>query len=391
MRFTTLSILVAADAILASPVERAAKPAATLPLKHVINVSSASGLIARGQARLNKINGGSGQAVLGNVDASGPAQNDDVSYIASVAIGSASWNLIVDTGSSNTWTGAQKSYVPYSTGNATGGTVSVSYGSGQFSGKEYVDKVSFGGLTVASQSIGSATSSSGFSGVDGIFGLGPVDLTQNTVSNANTVPTFLDNLYAQGSIASEVLGVYFSPESGADTSDNNGELTLGGTDSAKYSGALTYVPTLTTGAAAPYWGVSIASFSYGSTVLASGATGIVDTGTTLIYIPSAAYTKFLSATGGKTDSSSGLAVFTTKPTANFAIKLGSTSYTLTPSQYLVPTAQYSYFGLTSGKYYAWINNGGSSGVNTIIGQKFLENYYSVYDTTNSRIGFAKAV
>ncbi len=281
--------------------------------------------------------------------------------------------------------------MPHSTGNATGGSVSVSYGSGQFSGKEYVDKVSFGGLTVKSQSIGSATSSSGFNGVDGIFGLGPVDLTQNTVSNANTVPTFLDNLYSQGSIPSEVLGVYFSPEAGADTNDNNGELTLGGTDSTKYSGAISYVPTLKTGAAAPYWGVSIASFSYGSTVLASGATGIVDTGTTLIYIPSAAYTKFLSASGGKNDASSGLAAYTTKPTANFSIKLGSYTFTLTPAQYLVPTAQYSNFGLASGKYYAWINNGGSSGVNTIIGQKFLENYYSVYDTTNARIGFAKAV
>jgi len=84
-------------------------------------------------------------------------------------------------------------------------------------------------------------------------------------------------------------------------------------------------------------------------------------------------------------------VFTTKPTPNFGIKFGSTTYTLTPAQYLVPTAQYSYYGLSSGKYYAWINNGGSSGVNTIIGQKFLENYYSVFDTTNSRIGFATGV
>jgi hypothetical protein len=58
---------------------------------------------------------------------------------------------------------------------------------------------------------------------------------------------------------------------------------------------------------------------------------------------------------------------------------------------LVPTAQYSYYGLSSGKYYAWINDGGSSGVNTIIGQKFLENYYAVFDTTNSRIGFATGV
>lgn len=251
--------------------------------------------------------------------------------------------------------------------------------------------MAFGGLTVTSQSIGAASSSSGFNGVDGIIGFGPVDLTQGTVSNANTVPTFMDNLKSQGAIATEVLGVSFRPESGSDTNDNNGELTLGGVDSAKYSGSLTYFPTLTSGAAAPYWGIAVASFTYGATTLATGAQGIVDTGTTLIYIPTTAYNKFLSATGGKTDPNSGLAMFTTKPTANFGVKFGSTTYTLTPAQFLVPTAQYSYYGLTSGKYYAWINDGGSSGVNTIIGQKFLENYYSVYDTTNSRLGFATAV
>jgi len=291
---------------------------------------------------------------------------------------------------SNTWCGAQSACEKTSTGKSTGGTVSVSYGSGSFSGNEYTDKVTFGGLTVTAQSIGAATKSSGFSGVDGIFGFGPVDLTEDTVSNANTVPTFMDNLKSQGSISSEVLGVSFKPESGSDTSDTNGELTLGGVDTSKYTGTLTYFPQLTSGSAAPYWGISIASFAYGSTTLASSATGIVDTGTTLIYIPTTAYNKFLSATGGKTDSNSGLAVFTTKPTSNFAIKFGSTTYTLTPAQFLVPTAQYSYYGLSSGKYYAWINDGGSSGVNTIIGQKFLENYYSVFDTTNSRIGFATA-
>ena len=291
---------------------------------------------------------------------------------------------------SNTWCGAQTSCEKTSTGKSTGGTVSVSYGSGSFSGNEYTDKVSFGGLTVTSQSIGAATSATGFDGVDGIIGFGPVDLTEGTVSNANTVPTFMDNLYSQGSISSEVLGVFFQPESGRDTDATNGELTLGGTDSSKYTGTLTYFPKLTSGTPSAYWGISIASFTYGSTTLASSGSGIVDTGTTLIYIPTSAYNKFLSAAGGKTDSSSGLAVFTKKPTSNFGIKFGSTTYTLTPAQYLVPTAQYSYYGLTSGKYYAWINDGGSSGVNTIIGQKFLENYYSVFDTTNSRIGFATA-
>ena len=50
----------------------------------------------------------------------------------------------------------------------------------------------------------------------------------------------------------------------------------------------------------------------------------------------------------------------------------------------------SYYGLSLGYYYTWINDGGSASadVNFIIGQKIFENYYSVYDTTKSRIGFA---
>ncbi|KAL6818037.1 putative aspartic protease [Trichoderma sp. SZMC 28013] len=385
MLFSSIAIVAAATAALASPVKPSAKTAA-LPVKRVSNVKSLKNIVQKGQARINKINGVKDIEARAN----GPVTNEDVSYVASVTIGGRAYDLIVDTGSSNTWCGAQSSCEPSSTGKSTGGSVQVSYGSGSFSGTEYKDTVTFGGLTVTSQSIGSARSSSGFEGVDGIIGFGPVDLTEDTVSNANTVPTFLDNLYSQGSISTEVLGVSFLPESGSDSDDTNGELTLGGTDSSKYTGSLTYFSTLKSGSAAPYWGISIASFTYGSTTLASSATGIVDTGTTLIYIPTKAYNAFLSAAGGKTDSSSGLAVFSKAPTSNFAIKFGSTTYTLTPSQYLVPTSQYSFYGLSSGKYYAWINDGGSSGVNTIIGQKFLENYYSVFDTTNGRIGFATA-
>ncbi|KAL7933839.1 putative aspartic protease [Trichoderma chlorosporum] len=388
MLFSSLAIVAAATTALASPVKPSAK-VATIPVKRVNNVKSLKNVVQKGQARLNKVNGI--KNAVGVVDASsGSVTNEDVTYVASVTIGGSSYDLIVDTGSSNTWCGAGDSCEPSGSGKASGGSVSVSYGSGSFSGKEYKDTVSFGGLTVSSQSIGSATQSSGFDGVDGIIGFGPVDLTEDTVSGLSTVPTFLDNLYNQGSISTEVLGVSFKPESGSDSDDTNGELTLGGTDSSKYTGSLTYFPTLTSGDASAYWGISIASFTYGSTSLATSASGIVDTGTTLIYIPTKAYNAFLSATGGKTDNNSGLAVFSKAPTSNFNIKFGSTTYSLTPSQYLVPTAQYEFYGLTSGKYYAWINDGGSSGVDVIIGQKFLENYYAVFDTTNSRIGFATA-
>lgn len=43
----------------------------------------------------------------------------------------------------------------------------MSYGSGSFTGTEYTDKVTLGGFTVLKQSIGVASSATGFSDVDG--------------------------------------------------------------------------------------------------------------------------------------------------------------------------------------------------------------------------------
>jgi cathepsin D len=150
-------------------------------------------------------------------------------------------------GSSNLWVGATTKFTKGTTGVSTGDSFQVSYGSGDVSGTEYTDTVSFGGATVSKQSIGVARTASGFTGVDGIIGFGPVDLTEGTVSGEDEIPTFMDNLYNQGTISTEVLGVYFAPESGSDSDDTNGELTLGGTDSSKYSGSITYTPTLTSG------------------------------------------------------------------------------------------------------------------------------------------------
>jgi len=104
---------------------------------------------------------------------------------------------------------------------------------------------------------------------------------------------------------------------------------------------------------------------YGTKQLISHTHAIVDTGTTLIYIPTPAYNEFLLLSGGTT--SSGLARLTKKPAHTFTVKIGSTSFPLTPSQYLIPLAQHSHFDLTPGFYYAWMNDGGADGVNFLIG------------------------
>lgn len=72
--------------------------------------------------------------------------------------------------------------------------------------------------------------------------VGPVDLTQGTVSNTTDVPTVTDNLYAQGIISSDLLGVSYEPSSSADVP--NGELTFGGTDTTKLENIFLLVPTL---------------------------------------------------------------------------------------------------------------------------------------------------
>lgn len=63
----------------------------------------------------------------------------------------------IDTGSSNTWVGADKKYKKTKTSKDTGKTIQVSYGSGQFSGEEYTDTVDLGnGLVIEKQGLGVA-------------------------------------------------------------------------------------------------------------------------------------------------------------------------------------------------------------------------------------------
>jgi hypothetical protein len=63
----------------------------------------------------------------------------------------------IDTGSSNTFIGADKAYVRTSTSYDTGNSISVTYGSGSFSGTEYLDTVTLSSsLVIKKQSIGAS-------------------------------------------------------------------------------------------------------------------------------------------------------------------------------------------------------------------------------------------
>lgn len=157
---------------------------------------------------------------------------------------------------------------------------SVSYGSSNFSGKEYLDTITLSSLSISNQSIGVAKTYQGFRGVDGVFGIGPVSLTKGTVSNTDTVPTIMDNLFNQELTRSEILGVYFVPVS---EKVATGTLTFGGWNSSLMTSDITYTPITTASPACNYWGID-QSITYGDATILSSAAGIVDTATVLILI-----------------------------------------------------------------------------------------------------------
>ncbi|VDC06882.1 unnamed protein product [Peniophora sp. CBMAI 1063] len=387
-RLTAFLALVIAAA--ASPIVTIDEPVVKLPLsKHFNGTNFAATDRARVEHLISR--GKSSNGALASVG-SAPVTNQAVIYTAALEVGTQTFDVIVDTGSSNTWVGAVTKYKAGSTSTNTGKSVSVSYGSGSFSGTEYTDTVTLGSLTVTKQSIGVASRSTGFSPYDGILGIGPTDLTEGTVSGVSSVPTFTDNLYSQGTIPVDSVAVSFEPTT--TSSVENGELTFGGVDSSKYSGSITYTATTSTSPASYYWGID-QTITYGtSTSILSNNAGIVDTGTTLIYIATDAYNKYVSATGAKLDSSTGLLTVTATQYAalkSLYFTIGGTKFELTANAQLWPRSLNSDIGGSSGKYYlvvADIGTNSGEGLDFINGYTFLERFYTVYDTTNSRFGIA---
>lgn len=99
--------------------------------------------------------------------------------------------------------------------------------------------MTIGSLVIENQGVGVASRSSGFSGYDGILGIGPVDLTEGTTSSGGEIPTVVNTAFAAGSISANLIGISFEPTTSE--SVTNGELTFGGVDDSKHTGEIAYV------------------------------------------------------------------------------------------------------------------------------------------------------
>ncbi|KAF8910133.1 aspartic protease [Gymnopilus junonius] len=398
---TLLTTLLLALSVAANPVLVNRSPV-TLPISRRLNLTSVHNLLRHDQTRAKalKAKGAAKAAGTSFSEAaviSSQVDNQAVTYVATVGVGSPAtqYDLIVDTGSSNTWVGAGIAYVKTSTSTQTSNKVSVTYGSGSFSGTEFTDTVTIGsGLVITKQSIGVASRSSGFQGVDGIIGIGPVDLTEDTLSPAtsSTIPTVTDNLFSQGTISAHEIGISFEPSITGD--DLNGEITWGGTDSSKFTGSITFIPVTSTSPASEFWGIN-QSIRYGtSTNILSTTAGIVDTGTTLILLSTQGFSAYQKATGAVNDNNTGLLRITSAQFSNLQslfFTAGGATFELTANAQIWPRALNTDIGGVANSIYLITNSLGTpsgEGLDFINGFAFLERFYSVFDSANKRVGFA---
>ncbi|KAI8972443.1 acid protease [Trametes punicea] len=347
----------------AKPVVQVHENLVRLPLAKRVNLTGSGKLVERDRLRVRNLRARANSKLTGvsfvtDADSNAAADNQAFDYVVNVNIGTppTTYSLLVDTGSSNTWVGAGRPYVPTSSSKETRNSVVVSYGSGNFSGIEFADTVSLGdGLTVYGQGIGVALSSQGLEGVDGIIGVGPTDLTLNTLfpDTTSTIPTITDNLFTQGVISEHLVSISFEPTDSPEIV--NGELTFGGIDSSKFTGSITFA---------------------------------------CVTLAQHALDRYKSATGAVFDDTTGLLRITQEQFANLQslfFTISGTTFEFTANAQIWPRALNTAIGGDANSVYLIIGDLGTNsgeGLDFINGQVWLERFYAVFDSGNSRVGFA---
>ncbi|KAF7846380.1 hypothetical protein BT93_L4481 [Corymbia citriodora subsp. variegata] len=255
----------------------------------------------------------------------------------------------------------------------SGETWSINYGDGSgASGVIYSDRVVLAGVTATSQAVEAATSvSSAFTSDtqnDGLVGLAFDGL--NTASPSK-VPTFFQTV--QKSLFEPVFASALR-HNAAGTYD------FGWIDPSKYTGKITYTPVSNSSG---YWEITANGYAVGSgATVSESLTSIVDTGTTLIYMPDDLLNAYYSQVNGSSDSSdAGGWIFPCDATLpDISFEIGSKEFT-------VPGSYINYSPYTDDTCYGGMQSSDGFPFN-VLGDVFIKSQYIVWAPTVPQMGFA---
>ncbi len=337
-------------------------------------------------------------------------------YLPALTASGKTFKLDLDTGSTvtglagsgcSTCSGMSPLYAPGSSASATGKSDQASYADNSgWSGSIYSDtvaldhgtpSVSLDFVDIKSQS----TNPQFFAGNEyqGIFGMGPAALLDPGTT------AYFDAVTAAG--VAKVMGFELCP--------TDGTMWLGGYDETHVASPVQYTPLLSTGDNADFYSADMTAMAIGGTNLGVTAATfdnpIVDTGTSLFYIPSAAETALVKDLNANTAFKSLFPSQTlTDPTTSnsdtagcVTASSGTTSATVDAmlpklsltfsgvgggSITISAPALASYFYDTGGGQYCLVVYGGGDQGNATMGDAFMRAFVTVIDVANKKIGFA---
>lgn len=300
--------------------------------------------------------------------------NQVYQYLATFDLGTPEQSVTaqIDTGSSDLWVYGPKSNAPgasydpskSSTYTYLNNDFSIEYVDGtQISGNWVTDTITIGSAAVKKQQFAytNAVASNGLN--NGVFGIG-FENDESTSSEYTNVP---QNLKNQGFISQNAYSLYLD-----DIDATTGTLLFGGIDKAKYTGTLAVLPIQST-----------SSFQVALTVEGTATSGILDSGTSLTYLPSKIVSKIANTYGATWDSSQGAYFVYSEPSGPpLVYTFGSAKISVALDELFIDNGDGSYI-LTV------LPNSETQGIN-LIGDSTLRSAYVVYNLDSNQVGIAQA-
>jgi len=329
--------------------------------------------------------------------------NEETLYFMNVTIGTPpqTLRLHVDTGSSDLWVNVANSQLCQTSGdpcdvsgtyNANSSTsyqyinsdFNISYVDGSGSAGDYVsDDVSFGGVTLQNQQFGIGYTSSS---QEGILGIGyPLNEVAVAYNGGQPYPNVPQSLVQGGHIGSNAYSLWLN-----DLDASTGSILFGGVNSAKYTGELQTLPVIQEQG---YYAEFIIALT---AVGANGTTGsiathvnspaLLDSGSSLMYLPDSIAQDIFTAVGARYDSSQG-AAFVDCALANSDQTIDFTFSS--PTIRVAMNELVIVAGYQRNRPVCILGIGPAGDSTPVLGDTFLRSAYVVYDLHNNEISLAQ--
>lgn len=322
----------------------------------------------------------------------------DSSYYGEIGIGTPaqSFNTIFDTGSADLWVPASSASTSHDTFNtADSSTVETStaewdiqYGTGSSSGVLARDTVTVGSISVPKQIFALASTLAPV--IESLPSDGIMGMAFSTIASSGA-PTPFENMISNSLVSNPYFGIYFQRARDLSSQSRGtvggGELCVGCYDSGKFTGSLNYVPVSSRG----YWSVQSDGIAVdGNIISGTSMTSAIDSGTSLIYVPTAVARALYTSIGGK-QVGNDWHVPCVAQFSSFAFSFGGTQYKIPLSDLFLGYASASDKSSCILAVMPQDVYDPSGSLTAIVGATFLKAVYTVYSYSQNgspAVGFA---